>query len=171
MKKLTALFLISVFALNLPAAAVEDSQVLYFGGTSPAIRAGSVGTLDTTSETSLTFEYGSSKLVIPYATIESFEYSTEVAHHLGVVAGVAVALIKKRERQHFFRISYRDADHALQVAVFEVPKRMPRALEAILRARAPQGCKPHPPCAGRNCTQCGTRESVPSERFSAGHQQ
>jgi hypothetical protein len=148
MKRLVASFLL--LALTLPAAAVEDGQAMYSGGTVPALTAGLVGRLDTTSETSLTFEYGSNKLAIPYAAIESFEYSTEVAYHLGVLPAIAVALLKRRERRHFFRISYRDANSVSQVAIFEVPKRMPRTLQSVLQARTPQRCRPHSPCAGRN---------------------
>jgi hypothetical protein len=105
---------------------------------------------DTTSETSLTFEYANNKLLIPYSEIEPFEYTTEVTHHLGVLPAIAVGLLKKRESRHFFRISYRDADHVKQVAVFEVPKHMPRTLEAVLEDRAPQGYKPKSRPAGRN---------------------
>lgn len=139
MKKLVTIFLF--LAMVLPAAAVEDGQVMYFGGTVSNVKAGIVGRLDTASETSMTFENRGTKLIIPYAGIESFEYSTEVSHHLGVVAGITVALIKKRERRHFFRISYRGDDHVLEVAVFEVPKQLPRTLQAVLEARAPQACK------------------------------
>jgi hypothetical protein len=135
MKRFVA-FLI-LLGLTLPAAAVEDGQVMYVGGTIPTLTNNLVGRLDNTSETFLTFEYASNKLAIPYAAIESFQYSTEVTHHLGVLPGIVVALAKKREHRHFFRISYRDADNISQVAVFEVPKHMPRTLQAILDARAP----------------------------------
>ncbi|MGB6387356.1 MAG: hypothetical protein WBD25_16720 [Terriglobales bacterium] len=135
MKRLVAFFIL--LSLTLPAVAVEGGQVMYVGGTIPALTNNLVGRLDTTSETSLTFEYASNKLAIPYAAIESFQYSTEVTHHLGVLPGIVVALAKKREHRHFFRISYRDADNISQVAIFEVPKHMPRTLQAILNARAP----------------------------------
>ena len=148
MKKLMAFCLL--FALTLPVAAVEDGQVMYAGGTAKTLQAGVVGRLDTTSETALSFDYSGTKLLIPYATIESFQYSTEVSHHLGVLPGIAVALLKKRERRHFFRISYRGADNVSQVAVFEVPKQMPRTLQAVLQTRAPQSCKPCSAGAGRN---------------------
>ena len=72
MKKLITLCLLLTLAL--PIAAVEDDQVMYAGGTAPALRAGVVGRLDTTSETSLTFEYSGAKLLIPYADIQSFQY-------------------------------------------------------------------------------------------------
>jgi hypothetical protein len=139
MKKLTVLCLL--MALALPMAGVEGDQVMYVGGTAPALRVGVIGRLDTTSETSLTFESSGTKLLIPYTDIQAFEYSTEVSHHLGVVPGIAVALLKKREHRHYFRISYRGADQVSQVAVFEVPKHMPRALQAVLTARAPKSCR------------------------------
>jgi len=145
MRKLATLCLL--LTLSLPASAVETDQVMYVGGTVPAMTAGVIGRIDTASETSMTFQYRDSKVVIPYATIESFEYSTEVTHHLGVLPGIAVGLLKKRQRRHFFRISYRDADHASRVAVFEVPKHMPRTLQAVLAAHAPQNCNP---CSARN---------------------
>jgi hypothetical protein len=140
MKKSMVLCLL--FALVAPLLAVEGNQVMYTGGTVAALTVHTIGHLDTTSETALGFESSGARLLIPYADIQSFEYSTDVAHHLGVVAGVAIALLKKRERRHFFRITYLGPDHTTQVAVFEVPKQMPRTLEAVLHARAPQACKP-----------------------------
>ncbi len=141
MKKLMAFCLL--MALALPVAAVEDDQVMYAGGTAPALRARTVGRLDTTSETSITFEYsGGAKLLIPYAEIQSFEYSSEVTHHLGVLPTIGVGLVKMQRHRHYFRISYRGADNVPQVAVFEVPKHMPRTLQAVLKARAPQSCGP-----------------------------
>ena len=147
MKTLVTLFLL--LALTLPLAAVEDGQVMYVGGTAPTLTSGLVGRLDTTSETSLTFENSGTKLMIPYGSIESFEYSKEVAHHLGVLAGVGVALLKQRERRHFFRISYVSGDNTKQVAVFEVPKHMPRTLQAVLEVRAPHASRVCSPCADR----------------------
>jgi hypothetical protein len=140
MKKPIVLCLL--FALVAPLLAVEGNQVMYIGGTVAALNVDTIGRLDTTSETALGFESSGTKLLIPYADIQSFEYSAEVTHHLGVIAGVAVALLKQRERRHFFRVTYRGSDNTTQVAVFEVPKQMPRTLEAVLKARAPQGCKP-----------------------------
>ena len=148
MKKLITFCLL--LALCLPLAAVEDDQVMYAGGTAPALRAGVVGRLDTTSEKSLTFEYSGAKLLIPYADIQSFEYSTEVTRHLGVMPAIAVGWVKMRRHRHYFRISYQGADAVSQVAVFEVSKQMPRTLEAVLKARAPQSCKPCSLQAGRN---------------------
>src|SRR5258706_15033612 len=104
MKKLVALCLMVI--VSLPAVAVEDSQVMYVGGTSPGVNAGVVGRLDTASEAALIFEYSGSKLVIPYDTIQSFQYSKEVKRHLGVLAAIAVGLLTKRLPLQFFLISF-----------------------------------------------------------------
>jgi hypothetical protein len=148
MKKWITFFLL--LALALPMAAVEDNQVMYAGGTAPALQAGAVGQLDTTSETVLIFESSGAKLQIPYADIQSFEYSKEVTRHLGVLPAIGVGLLKMRQHSHYFRISYHGADNVSQVAVFEVPKQMPRTLQAVLQTRAPQSCKPCSAKVGQN---------------------
>ena len=131
--KLVCFFL----AFSISALAVEGDQVMYAGGTAPGITAGLAGRLNTTSDEALTFESSVGNLAIPYTTIESYDYSTEVARHLGVMPAIAVGLVKMRRHRHYFRISYRDQKGVAQVAVFEVPKQMPRALKAVLEARVP----------------------------------
>jgi hypothetical protein len=144
MKKITALLLLLI--LSLPALAVDDGQVMYIGGTAPGIAAGTVGSLNTTAETALIFEHAGSKLDIPYADIQSHEYSTEVTRHLGVLPAIAVGLVRIRKHRHYFRVSYRSGDGVPQVAVFEVSKQMPRTLQAVLTARAAKA-KACSPCA------------------------
>jgi hypothetical protein len=144
------LFLILAVALSLPALAVEDGQVMYLGGTAPGVNAGAVGRLDTTAGTALIFESSGNKLAIPYDAIQSFEYSKEVTRHLGVLPAIAIGMFKMRRHGHFFRISYRDSNNVAQAVVFEVPKHMPRTLQAVLETRAPQTCKAELPCAGRS---------------------
>jgi hypothetical protein len=148
-KKLAAFCLLLV--MSFPAGAIEGEQVKYMGGTVADLHSGTLGRLDTTSATMLTYEYSGNKFVIPYAKIDSFEYSTDVARHLGVLPAMVVAPLRKRQRRHFFRISYHDENNVSQVAVFEVPKRMPRTLLAVLQVRAPQGCKSSylTPCTSR----------------------
>ncbi|MFI5073076.1 MAG: hypothetical protein ACHP8A_19560 [Terriglobales bacterium] len=119
MNKLMTFFLL--FALALPVPAVDDGQVMYAGGTLPALPPGVVGRLDTTSEAALTFEHSGTKLLIPYSAIESFEYSTEVTRHLGVMPAIAVGLVKMRRHRHYFRISYRGADNVPQLRSSRYP--------------------------------------------------
>src|SRR5277367_5984149 len=133
MKKFIGFCLLLI--VSVPALAVEDGQVMYLGGTVPGVDAGVVGRLDTTSGTALIFEYAGNKLEIPYAAIQSFEYSKEVTRHLGVLPAIAVGMFKMRKHGHFFRISYHDSNNVAQAAVFEVPKHMPRTLLAVLTTR------------------------------------
>jgi hypothetical protein len=145
-----------VALLTLPAVAIDANQVKYAGGTLPGVKVGVVGKLDTTSETSLVLEYAGNKISIPYSSIESFQYTQEVARHLGVLPTIVVGLLKVRQHRHFFRISYRDQNgdqrgdqnHVAQVVILEVPKHMPRTLEAILEARGAQQTCP-------SCNSCG----------------
>jgi len=142
--------------LSLSAFALDDGHARYVGGTVPGISAGVVGRLDTTSDTSLIFEQAGHKVEIPYDSIESHEYSQEIARHLGVLPTIAVGLLKVRQHRHFFRISYRpQGAAAAQVVVFEVPKHMPRTLQAILQTRAPKTWKPAHSCNGLHARGCG----------------
>jgi hypothetical protein len=81
---------------------------------------------------------------IPYASIDSYEYSKDVTRHLGVLPAIAVGLVKMRRHSHYFRISYRTENGGpAQIVVLEVPKDMPRTLRAILETRAPGTCTCH----------------------------
>jgi hypothetical protein len=131
--------------LSLSALALDEGHARYVGGTVPGVTAGDIGRLDTTSTTSLTFVHAGNKIEIPYASIESYEYSKDVTRHLGVLPAIAVGLVKMRRHSHYFSISYRtESGGPAQIVVLEVPKDMPRALEAILHTRAPGTCKCRP---------------------------
>jgi len=147
--------------LSMPALALEDGHAKYVGGTVPGVLSGVIARLDTTSEISLIFMQAGNKLEIPYSSIESYEYSKEVTLHLGVLPTIAVGLVKMRRHSHFFRISYRGQGAAVQVVVFEVPKHMPRALEAILQTRTRCTCKPGDSSGSLKCSSDGTLQKLP----------
>jgi hypothetical protein len=139
---LKKMIVLAVFlTISLAAVAVDTGQVAYVGGTVPALKEGTAGRLDTSLDTALQFEYSGGKVSIPFAKIDSFEYTEKRARQLGVLPTIAIGLFKHLQRRHFFRIAYHDEDNAPQVAVFEVPKQMPQTLLAVLQTRAPQGCK------------------------------
>ncbi len=146
MKRITILCLLLV--LTGSAASVDDNDVMYSGGTVPGLTPGLVGRLDTTSEAALIFNYSGGRMAISYADIRSFQYSEQVARHLGVLPAIAVGLLKMRQHRHFFRISY-DDNSVPQVVIFEVPKSMPRTLQAVLETRVSK-CKLHSCRAGQN---------------------
>jgi hypothetical protein len=131
---------------TVPTFAVEAGQVMYTSGTL-TVAQGTIGTLDIRVPTTLVFKFaatssGSGEIDIPYDKITGFVYRTEVAHHIGVLPAIAVSLVKRRERKHYFTINFNDSSGAAQVAIFEVPKQDPPALLATLRSRCPQACKP-----------------------------
>jgi phosphatidylglycerophosphate synthase len=157
-KLLARLLVVAVVCLvAAPAFAVSAGEAAYVGGTTASVPNGTLGTLDTAAAEVLAFRYKSptsaatGEIDIPYAKISNFQYSTEVAHHIGVLPAIAVSLVKRRERKHFFTISYSDKSNATEVAIFEVPKGRPPALLAILRARASQACGKLPvnACGGK----------------------
>jgi phosphatidylglycerophosphate synthase len=138
------LLLSSIFAV--PTFAVEAGQVAYTSGTL-TVAQGTIGSLDIRVPTTLVFKFtaatsGSGEIDIPYDKITGFVYRTEVAHHIGVLPAIAVSLVKRRERKHYFTINFNDPSGTAQVAIFEVPKQDPPALLATLRSRSPQACKP-----------------------------
>ena len=141
MKQFVAILLLLSF-VALEVRAVEGDNVMYVGGTVKGLKEGSIGKLDTKSLTALSFESAGATLVIPYAKIDSYEYYHPVARHLGVLPAIAVGMVKKRQRRHFFRISFRDEAGDLRVALLEVPKQMPPVLLAIFGAKAPGKCSP-----------------------------
>jgi hypothetical protein len=151
MGRILVLFLLVLIPTATPA--IEGSQVMYVGGTAERLPEGLLGRLDTTSQVALNFDYAGGKLVIPFVAIDSFEYSQQIARHLGVLPAIAVGLAKRRQRGHFLRVTFHGESGAAQVAVFEVSKETPRTLLAILEVRAPQGCRP--PANGR-CS-CSTK--------------
>jgi hypothetical protein len=149
MKKSLACALFLVVSLSAVAVLAEDLPVAYAGGTVPSLTLGTTGRLVTTQAISLVFEHSGGSVTIPYDKIQSFEYSREVARHLGVLPAIAVGLIKRRQSRHFVRITYFGEGGLPQVAVFEVPKQMPQVLLAVLRTKAPQGCPV------KNSARCG----------------
>jgi hypothetical protein len=138
-----ALIAVLMLAIVTPALAVEGSDVAYTGGTVSQLKEGVVGKFDLTRGTGLLFVYPGGSFEIPYTHIESYEHTQEVAVHLGVAPAIAVGLVKRRRKNHFVRITFKDGDGVHQVVVFEIPKTMPAVLMPTLAARAPA---PKPPC-------------------------
>ena len=138
-------FLLVVIAL--PAVAISGQNVKYVGGTLQNLNPGVVGTFDV-SETALIFRHAGNTVTIPYSSIESSNYSQELARHMGFLPTVAVCLLKVRQHRHFFRISYHDEHSVEQVAIFEVPKHMPRTLSAVFDIRSRHTFQSCPPPEG-----------------------
>lgn len=138
-------------AMSLPVVAQSDQAVTYIGGTVPNLKSETEGHLDLSEPASLAFAYPSGKLTIDFPAIESYEYSRQVVHHLGVLPAIAVGLVKARKQSHLLRITYRDVNNTTQIAVFRIPKQMPRTLLPVFEARVPQAARP---CAASAYSRC-----------------
>ena len=147
----TTLCLCLLLAIPFVAFAVESGHVRYVGGSAANMKDDTLGKLDTTSKDEIAFVYSGGKLTIPFGSLESYESSDRIARHLGVVPAIAVGLVRRRQRRHFFEFHYRDENRVAQVAIFEVPKDMPQTLLGILQARAPSACKPE------TTSRCGVK--------------
>ena len=128
------------------AFAATEPQVIYLGGTSKVV-AGSSGAFDATNAEQLMFDSSGGKLAIPYRSVVSFESSTKLAHHMGALPLVAVGLVAPLHRRHYLRITYRDEQQVMQVAIFELGKNVPRTIVPILEARGPKQCNTPYTCA------------------------
>ncbi|HEY0564431.1 MAG TPA: hypothetical protein VGC88_02540 [Terriglobales bacterium] len=135
MQRIVSMILVLVFSVS--AFAVEGNQVRYVGGTIPGTKPDAVGAFALESESDFAFDYQGGKLTIPYRRITQYNYTREVTVHLGVVAAIAVSMVKRRSRQHFVEITFTDDNEAKQVAVFEVSKSMPMVVMPVLQGRAP----------------------------------
>jgi hypothetical protein len=128
------------------ALAVENDEAMYAGGTILAVAAGTTGHLSTSARDALIFEGPGTRIEIPYASINSFEYTQNVTRHLGVLPAIATGLLRHRQHRHFFRIEFQPESQPPQVVILEVSKHVPKVLQAVLETRAPQGCKALPIC-------------------------
>ncbi len=133
---LTLMMMCGVFA-----ARAADNDVTYIHGTVKAIAENAEGAFDTSSQTALELKFGSEPVSIPYAQIKSCAYREENRFRLGVLATIAVGLVKARIKDHFVTITWNDGALA-QVVTLEAPKRRAVGLVELIRARAPQACAP-----------------------------
>jgi hypothetical protein len=121
----------------LPMLADPTPDVTYIGGTITTPTAGTEGTLDLSSPDALRFRFATGVTDIPWASVQSWTLSTQLARHLGVLPTIAVGLVRKRQRVHYLRLAWHDEHNNAQGMLFEVPKQMPNVLEAALIARTP----------------------------------
>jgi len=104
------------------ALAIEGSDVMYIGGSVAGVKEGTIGRLDVTANQVLVYEHGESRVEIPYASIQRFQYSQRLARRLGVAATIAVVLVKYRQRRHVIELYFQDGTGVNQVAMFSCPR-------------------------------------------------
>ena len=145
--------LVLVLAVSLPMIAQDEQTVVFAGGTVSNLKSETSGHFEFSDPAALAFVYSSGKLSIPFQKIDSYEYSQQVVHHLGVLPAIAVGLVKARKKSHLLRITYQDQSNAPQIALFRIPKHMPNTLLPVLQARVPQAAHPCGAAAYPKCLQ------------------
>jgi hypothetical protein len=127
MRRFLALLLTCVLFVNAAFAGLSRNKSRYVGGTAKDIPVPSVGALDTTDQTHLTFNYEPGKAVnkskfaagnfsLPYPEITAIGYGQHATLRVGqtialaVVAGVGgLLLLLSKSKSHCVTIEYKDA--------------------------------------------------------------
>lgn len=139
MRKLILVVLMGWLVVPGAQAQLMGASAVYLGGTLPGVRRGTSGTLDLTAPKEIVFQSGESRIAMPYAGIQSYEYTRKLARRIGIIPTIAVvAVVKHRQRRHFITISFKDSQETVQTAVLEISKQMPDILLPVLDARAPK---------------------------------
>ncbi|MBS1813160.1 MAG: hypothetical protein JST84_33650 [Acidobacteria bacterium] len=153
MKKIIVFALLFSFALNsIALAGLGSKKAAYQGGTTkdkdfPGAKEGVEGTLNTTGESALVFEYELNKAKktysIPYNQIIDIEYGQKAGRRVGAAVATAILispvglfLLFSKKRKHFVTIGYKGDDGKDQVAVFELGKDIIRTTLPILETRS-----------------------------------
>jgi hypothetical protein len=138
MKKIASAVVAAAFVINGAALlAVNKNKAQYIGGTLSALPEKAEGRLDTTNDTMLIFTADhSTKVEIPYASIEELEYGQKAGRRVGVAIMVSPLALFSKKRNHFLTISYKDAAGKSQAVVFELGKDIVRTALAVIETRS-----------------------------------
>jgi len=136
--------LLALGLIAAPAHAIEPGHAAYWGGTA-AVARDTIGSFDTTSATSLRFQYkkadgSAGQVEMEYDKVFGIEPSQETKHPLGVLPFIAVSLLAHPQQRYLVTIRYSDAEGTAQIAEFELPRRDQQIVVAIVNARSPRNC-------------------------------
>ena len=140
MRRWMAALLVLGWLANETAASAQPPDVEYVNGTVKGLTAGATGTVEMSSPESLEFHSGSSQFAIPYAEITTVKCRDENRFRLGVLATIAVTLVKARSKRHLVTIEWKHADDPAAVVTLDAPREKARGIATVLRARAPHAC-------------------------------
>ena len=136
--------MLALCLLAAPAYAIGAGKAAYVNGTA-AVARNTIGSFDTTSPTTLRFQYKeangtAAQIGIDYAKIYTIEPTEEAVHRLGVLPWIAVSLVAHPETRYLITIRYADADGTAQIGVFEVARRDQHVVVEIVNARSTRSC-------------------------------
>jgi hypothetical protein len=136
MKWLWAVMLGFSVLVSLPSQAQSLQNVTYVGGTAlPGT--GLHGKVSINSADTLVFE-GSSKIVIPYDHVISYESEVHKLVHVGLLTEGIWRLVAPWPEAKRMTLSYRDPDDHAQVAVLEMSRGDEALLVEVLKTRVPR---------------------------------
>jgi hypothetical protein len=148
MSKWVAALLLMVGLIGASAVLAEEPDVEYVNGTVKGLKDGTTGAVDMSSPAALEFRAGSNQFSIPYDQIKHVKCREENRFRLGVLATIAVGLLKARSKRHFVVIEWTGEDGRSEVVTLDASKVKARGMVEVLRFRAPHVCPPGPvqPC-------------------------
>lgn len=123
------------FSLVFLITAHAQTPASYHSGSLATAQPGVQGMLDVSQSKQLLFAFGTSRLTVPYERITDVDTWEKVRHRMGVVPTLAVVMIKRRSRQYFLKLTYKDEADVAQTAVFEVSKDQQGTLATVIRTR------------------------------------
>ena len=132
MNRSLSIVLILCFCFEALWAGVDSQKTMYVGGTLSSIKEQTEGVSSISDEKVFLFDYGSSKLQIPYNRIESLEYGEKVSRRGGIVSRWVIT----KKHKHYLTIGYKDENGQQQSAVLELGKDIVRVTLAALEARS-----------------------------------
>ena len=152
MKRLITVVVCLTFIFNTFAfASVGSTKAAYVGGSTKekdfsGVKKEVEGSLDTTNETELKFNFTSSNqaktYAIPYDKVIDMEYGQKAGRRVGAAVATTILLgpvgllfLLSKKRKHYVTIGYKDESDKEQVAVFELGKDIVRTTLPILEAR------------------------------------
>ncbi len=119
----------------------QQPDVEYVTGTARGLTEGAMGTVDMSSPQTFDFHAGSGQFSIPYEEITNVKCREENRFRLGVLAAIAVGLLKARSKRHFVTIEWKHGNDPTAVVTLDAPREKARGMAAVLRARASFACR------------------------------
>lgn len=113
-----------------------QTRVEYLGGTTAALRPGTVGELELTDARYLAFYSRQGQLRVPYVRLNLIEYGQQVDRRLALALVVSPVFLLSKARKHFLTVGYTEESGEQQALVFRVDKDAIRPALVALEARS-----------------------------------
>jgi hypothetical protein len=134
MRKFLSLLLLT--GVCVAAHADPVSGIVYAGGTLPTPAPGAQVTLDLSSPDALILHAESTTIRVPWSSITRWGCFRQNKHRLGVLPTIAAGMFAARIHDHYFDVSWLDADGHTQAILLQIPRDLPKTIHVVLDAHA-----------------------------------